>query len=57
VAVGSFSGALRMPALLKLVGEAAARAVGTNLTGGVVVGRRAFSATFRRPHLTGIFPC
>ncbi|MFN2490231.1 MAG: sulfite exporter TauE/SafE family protein, partial [Actinomycetota bacterium] len=36
--VGLILGALRMPALLKLVGEAPARAVGTNLTVGVVVG-------------------
>ncbi len=36
--VGLILGALRMPALLKLVGEAPSRAVGTNLTVGVVVG-------------------
>lgn len=36
--VGLILGALRMPALLKLVGEAPARAVGTNLAVGVVVG-------------------
>ncbi len=54
--VGLILGALRLPALLELVGEAPARA-GTNLTMGVVVGWRALSATCRRPHLTGIFPC
>jgi uncharacterized membrane protein YfcA len=36
--VGLILGALRMPALLKLVGETPSRAVGTNLTVGVVVG-------------------
>jgi uncharacterized protein len=36
--VGLILGALRMPALLKLVGEAPSRAVGTNLTVGVLVG-------------------
>ena len=36
--VGLILGALRMPALLRLVGEAPARAVGTNLVVGVVVG-------------------
>lgn len=36
--VGLILGALRMPALLKLVGETPGRAVGTNLTVGVVVG-------------------
>jgi uncharacterized membrane protein YfcA len=36
--VGLILGALRMPALLKLVGETPARAVGTNLTVGVCVG-------------------
>ena len=38
--VGLILGALRMPALLKLVGEAPSRAVGTNLTVGVLVGDR-----------------
>lgn len=36
--VGLILGALRMPALLKLVGETPSRAVGTNLTVGVLVG-------------------
>lgn len=36
--VGLILGALRMPALLRLVGEVPARAVGTNLAVGVVVG-------------------
>ncbi len=36
--VGLILGALRMPALLRLVGEAPSRAVGTNLTVGVLVG-------------------
>ncbi len=36
--VGLILGSLRMPALLKLVGEAPARAVGTNVTVGVCVG-------------------
>jgi uncharacterized protein len=36
--VGLILGALRMPALLRYVGEAPARAVGTNLTVGVCVG-------------------
>jgi hypothetical protein len=36
--VGLILGALRMPALLKLVGEVPARAVGTNLAVGVLVG-------------------
>lgn len=36
--VGLILGALRMPALLRLVGETPARAVGTNLTVGVCVG-------------------
>lgn len=36
--VGLILGSLRMPALLKLVGESADRAVGTNLTVGVCVG-------------------
>jgi uncharacterized protein len=36
--VGLILGSLRMPALLKLVGETPARAVGTNLTVGVCVG-------------------
>jgi uncharacterized membrane protein YfcA len=36
--VGLILGTLRMPALLRLVGEAPARAVGTNLTVGVLVG-------------------
>jgi uncharacterized protein len=36
--VGLILGALRMPALLKLVGGAPSRAVGTNLTVGVLVG-------------------
>src|SRR4029450_8603916 len=36
--VGLILGALRMPALLRYVGETAARAVGTNLTVGVCVG-------------------
>jgi uncharacterized membrane protein YfcA len=36
--VGLILGALRMPALLKLVGEVPSRAVGTNLTVGVLVG-------------------
>lgn len=36
--VGLILGTLRMPALLRLVGERAARAVGTNLTVGVCVG-------------------
>jgi uncharacterized protein len=36
--VGLILGALRMPALLRYVGESAARAVGTNLTVGVCVG-------------------
>jgi hypothetical protein len=36
--VGLILGALRMPALLRLVGEAPARAVGTNLAVGVLVG-------------------
>ena len=36
--VGLILGALRMPALLKLVGETPARAVGTNLAVGVCVG-------------------
>jgi uncharacterized protein len=36
--VGLILGALRMPALLRLVGEAPARAVGTNLVVGVLVG-------------------
>jgi uncharacterized membrane protein YfcA len=36
--VGLILGALRMPALLRLVGEQAARAVGTNLAIGVLVG-------------------
>jgi len=36
--VGLILGALRMPALLKLVGETPSRAVGTNLTVGIVVG-------------------
>jgi uncharacterized membrane protein YfcA len=36
--VGLILGALRMPALLRLVGEAPARAVGTNLAVGVCVG-------------------
>jgi uncharacterized protein len=36
--VGLILGALRMPALLKWVGEAPHRAVGTNLTVGVLVG-------------------
>lgn len=35
--VGLILGALRMPALLRLVGEAPSRAVGTNLTVGVLV--------------------
>ena len=35
--VGLILGALRMPALLKLVGETPSRAVGTNLTVGVLV--------------------
>jgi uncharacterized membrane protein YfcA len=36
--VGLILGALRMPALLKIVGEVPSRAVGTNLTVGVLVG-------------------
>ena len=36
--VGLILGALRMPALLKYVGETPARAVGTNMTVGVCVG-------------------
>lgn len=36
--VGLILGALRMPALLRLVGEAPSRAVGTNLVVGVLVG-------------------
>jgi uncharacterized membrane protein YfcA len=36
--VGLILGALRMPALLKLVGEVPSRAVGTNLTVGILVG-------------------
>jgi uncharacterized protein len=36
--VGLILGSLRMPALLRLVGESPARAVGTNLTVGVCVG-------------------
>jgi uncharacterized membrane protein YfcA len=36
--VGLILGSLRMPALLRLVGERASRAVGTNLAVGVVVG-------------------
>jgi uncharacterized membrane protein YfcA len=36
--VGLILGALRMPALIRYVGETAARAVGTNLTVGVCVG-------------------
>jgi uncharacterized membrane protein YfcA len=36
--VGLILGSLRMPALLRLVGERASRAVGTNLVVGVVVG-------------------
>ena len=36
--VGLILGALRMPALLRYVGEAPARAVGTNLAVGVCVG-------------------
>jgi uncharacterized protein len=36
--VGLILGSLRMPALLKLVGEVPARAVGTNLVVGVLVG-------------------
>jgi uncharacterized membrane protein YfcA len=36
--VGLILGALRMPALLRLVGEVPARAVGTNLAVGVLVG-------------------
>jgi uncharacterized protein len=36
--VGLILGALRMPALLRLVGESPSRAVGTNLTVGVLVG-------------------
>jgi len=36
--VGLILGSLRMPALLRYVGESAARAVGTNLTVGVCVG-------------------
>jgi uncharacterized protein len=36
--IGLILGALRMPALLRYVGETAARAVGTNLTVGVCVG-------------------
>jgi uncharacterized membrane protein YfcA len=36
--VGLILGALRMPALLRLVGEVPARAVGTNLVVGVLVG-------------------
>lgn len=36
--VGLILGALRMPALLRLVGESAERAVGTNLTVGICVG-------------------
>ena len=36
--VGLILGALRMPALLRLVGETPSRAVGTNLTVGVLVG-------------------
>jgi hypothetical protein len=36
--VGLILGSLRMPALLRLVGEPPSRAVGTNLAVGVVVG-------------------
>ena len=36
--VGLILGSLRMPALLRLVGETPARAVGTNLAVGVCVG-------------------
>jgi hypothetical protein len=36
--VGLILGALRMPALLRLVGEVPSRAVGTNLLVGVLVG-------------------
>jgi uncharacterized protein len=36
--VGLILGTLRIPALLKLVGERPARAIGTNLTVGVCVG-------------------
>jgi uncharacterized membrane protein YfcA len=36
--VGLILGALRMPALIRYVGETASRAVGTNLTVGVCVG-------------------
>ena len=38
--VGLILGTLRMPALLRLVGEVPGRAVGTNLLVGVLVGRR-----------------
>jgi uncharacterized membrane protein YfcA len=40
--VGLILGSLRMPALLRLVGEAPSRAVGTNLTVGVCVGIAGF---------------
>jgi uncharacterized membrane protein YfcA len=46
--VGLILGALRMPALLKYVGETPARAVGTNMTVGVCVGAAGLAG-----HLSG----